>query len=54
MIAAGQGRLDNVRLLLAAEADVDVRDDQGRTAIDFAGDRKRDDIVEAIESASGR
>lgn len=51
MLAAMYGTLEAVDLLLEEGADLVVKNDQGMTAIDFAQQAERKDVVLAIENA---
>jgi ankyrin repeat protein len=48
MWAAGYGRTDTVRALLAAGARADVADDRGKTAADIARDGGYSETVAAL------
>ena len=52
--AAGAARLDNVRILLTHKPDLDATDNEGKSATDYAGERRRNDTIEAIEAERKR
>ena len=52
MAATRLGRYDIVRNLLVHGAQRDQRDGRGRTAFDFAVDRKDDDLIALLRDAS--
>ncbi len=54
MMAARYGTLDAVKLLLNAGADPLLKNDLGLTAIDFAQQVQRDDVIAAIAAAIRR
>lgn len=50
MRACAAGNLETVKLLLIYGAEVDIGDkDDGKTAIDYAKEAGRDDIVQALQ-----
>jgi ankyrin repeat protein len=55
-VAAGYGRTDTVRLLLAAGARADRKDNRGKTALDIAREQGHVETVRALETtpAPGR
>lgn len=52
--AASEGQLDMVKLLLAHGADPSIRDSEGRTALAWARQHGRADIVAALQAAGAR
>jgi ankyrin repeat protein len=53
-LAAGEGRLEIVRLLCEAGADVNVKDRWGGRPLDDAKRNRHDDVVEYLESLGGK
>jgi ankyrin repeat protein len=51
MMAAMYGTVDAVKVLLEAGADPLLKNRQGLTAIDFASQVQRDDVIRAIAAA---
>jgi ankyrin repeat protein len=54
MGAAHAGDLQSIRLLLEAGADVDAKDDEGKSALDWAVFMKRPECVATLRAASAR
>ena len=48
MWAAGYGRTDTVKLLLAAGAKANLKDNRGKTALDIAREGKFDETIKAL------
>jgi ankyrin repeat protein len=48
MLAARKGFADYVRTLLASGADANAKDNKGRSAIDYAEEEGRTDVVHAL------
>ena len=51
MWAAGYGKVETMRTLLAAGARADRRDDRGKTALDIAREQKQPEAAALLESA---
>jgi ankyrin repeat protein len=55
MVAAGQGRADVVRLLIAQHANVNEKSlDRNRTALDYATYSGQDEIIKMLQAAGAR
>ena len=51
MHAVGDGYYDMAELLIDAGADINIKDNKGKTALDIAEDEDYQDIVELLENA---
>ena len=54
MMAALRGNLEVVKVLLAAGADVNMKDHKGKTAVDYALLRRNYDVAEYLETIRRR
>jgi ankyrin repeat protein len=54
MWAAAYGKLDSVKLLIARGADVDAKDNRGKTALTIAIEEKQGAVVDALRAAGAR
>lgn len=50
MYAAQNGHLDTVKFLILAGANPDVKDREGKTALELAGENRHDDVVDYLKS----
>lgn len=53
MLAVSHGRIDMVRALLAAGAEVNIQDDEGSSALMCAGEHGHADIVKLLLAQPG-
>ena len=51
MVAAGKGRIDAVKALIEAGADVNAKNSEGKTALDVA---KSDEVKAILQQALGK
>ena len=54
MVASGKGHADVVRVLLAAKADVNAKNNDGVTALEFASGQGHADVVQLFKNAGVR
>ena len=54
MLAVERGHLDSVRALLEHGADVNLRDNQGSTALVYAKKQEEGELVRLLEDAGAR
>ena len=52
--AAGKGHKETTELLIAEDADVNAKDDDGETPLDFATDGKQTETVDLLRKHGGK
>ena len=52
--AAGNGKVEIVKLLLLKGADTTMKDKKGNTVVDYAKQFRKTDVVEVIEKFKGQ
>ena len=50
MVAADMGNLEAVKLLLEKGADINIRDNGGKTALMFASEKGRSEIIKLLKT----
>ena len=54
MLAASRGQMDSVKLLINAGVEIEARDSNGETALDYAINKEKLEVADYLEQRSNR